>query len=73
VEKQLESAARPILDVLGSNKAGEFAGLRAIRVDRTGSVDWTAFVKAHGFDPTDETLVGPFRKAGSSNHQFTAL
>ena len=73
VEQELEDASRPILDVLGSNKVGEFAGLRAIRVDRSGSIDWTAFVKAKGFDPSDDTIVGPFRKPGSSNHQFTAL
>jgi len=73
VEAAIKSAADPVIDVLGQNKFGEFAGLRAMRVDRKGSVDWAELVKAHGLDPTDETTVGPYRKAGTKSHQFTAL
>lgn len=75
--KQIEAAikreARPLLEVLGQNKSGQFSGLRATRVDKEGKIDWQKLVKSLGHDPTDEALVGPFRKAGSSHHQFTAL
>lgn len=73
LEADIASKAEPLLQVLGINKVGEFAGLRATRVDRKGNVDWQAFVKDKGFDPADEKTVGPYRKAGSTNYQYAAL
>lgn len=73
VEEEIKATSEPILDVMGIHKFGEFAGLRATRVDRKGHVDWPAFVKANGMDPSDENLVGPYRRASNQNHQFTAL
>lgn len=73
VEKEIHEATKPVVEILGENKAGEFAGLRVVRVDRKGTVDWKALLKDRSIDATDETIVGPYRKAGSTNHQLTAL
>lgn len=73
VEVAIKSAAEPVIDVMGQNKFGEFAGLRATRVDRKGGVDWSELLKALGHNPSDENFVGPYRKDGTKNHQFTAL
>lgn len=73
LEADIAERSAPVLDLLGPNKFGEFAGLRVTRVDRKGSVDWSALVQAKGIDPKDESTVGPYRKQGSSNHQLTAL
>ena len=70
IETQIGVAAEPIKTILDNNKAGEFAGLRIIRVARTGSVHWEAMVKSLGVDPKDEEKVGPFRKPASTSYQM---
>lgn len=73
IEAQLQELSAPVKTILGKNKAGEFAGLRVLRSDRKGSVDWSAYVKSKGDDPDDEKLFDAFRKASSSSYQLKAL
>ncbi len=74
LKEGIKAESRPIVDVLGNNKFGEFSGLRATRVDRKANVDWIAYLKDNGHDTTDENKVGPYRKAGSGHYyKFTAL
>lgn len=73
IEKQIAEASEGVLDVLADNRIGEFAGLRAIKVTRTGPVDWTKYAQSKGDDPKDETIFKPFRKADTSHHQYRAL
>lgn len=73
LDEEIDRIGAPIVDVLDVNKFGEFAGVRATRVDRKGKVDWQSFVKSKGYDPEDEKIVGPFRRVGSTNYLFTPL
>lgn len=73
VEDAINCASVPLLQVLGPNKSGQFAGIRATRVEKSGSVNWRGLVTSLGADPDDETTVAPFRKAGTSHMQISAL
>lgn len=73
VEDAINTASVPLLKVLGLNKTGQFAGIRATRVDKSGSVNWRDLVKSLGANPDDDTTVDPFRKAGTSHMQISAL
>lgn len=73
IEEVISNSSSPLLSVLGDNKSGQFAGLRATRVDKAGTINWRELVKSLGFDPDDETTVAPFRKAGTSHMQMSAL
>ena len=70
IEAQVGLAADPIKKILDKNKAGEFSGLRVIRVAKTGAVHWEALVKSLGADPKDETTVSQFRKPASNSYQI---
>lgn len=70
IDAQVGVAAEPIKKILDSNKAGEFSGLRIIRVARTGSVQWEAMLLSLGVNPKDEDVVRPFRKPSSSSYQL---
>lgn len=73
LEKEIKSLSEPVKAILGVNKAGEFAGLRILKVTRTGAVDWPRYAKAKGDDPRDEAIVGPYRKAGTSSYQLKTV
>ncbi len=73
LDKKIKESAAPAVAILGLNKFGEFAGLRITRVDRSQNIDYPALLEAKGLDPTDETLVGPYRKVASKSFKFTAL
>ncbi|WP_164885795.1 lambda-exonuclease family protein [Paenirhodobacter populi] len=80
LEKEVEELKNQISDygdelksVLGPNKSGEFAGLRATQYSRKGVVDWHSLLASLGHDANDEAIVGPFRKDGSKAMKFTAL
>jgi putative phage-type endonuclease len=73
VEKAISDSAKPVLEVLGKNKTGEFAGLRAMRTERVGHVDWKQLLEDSGIDPNDENKVNPYRKSGSVNYKYTLI
>lgn len=73
VNHAITDTSSPLLKVLGENKTGQFAGIRATRVEKTGTVNWRDLVKSLGADPDDETIVGPFRNAGSEHMKMSAL
>jgi len=73
IKSSLEEHSAPLKDILGENKAGEFAGVRVLRVDRTGSVDWSEYAKSKGDDPKDESVVGKFRKPDTKSYQVKLL
>ncbi|MBU2958044.1 YqaJ viral recombinase family protein [Paracoccus sp. 1_MG-2023] len=73
IDRAITQASTPMLKLLGQNKKGQFSGVRATHVERSGSVNWRDLVKSLGADPDDEQTVAPYRKAGTSHVQVTTL
>lgn len=72
LKETIDAEAKPIIEVMGTNKFGEFSGLRATRCDRKGTVDWQAFHHDNGL-VVDENKVAAYRKADTTYYKFTAL
>lgn len=71
VEDAIETASDPILRILGPNKTGQFSGIRAVQVERQGTVNWKSLVTSLGADPDDPATTGPFRKAPTYHVQVS--
>ncbi|PZQ48828.1 MAG: hypothetical protein DI556_13515 [Rhodovulum sulfidophilum] len=72
IEAEIAEISAPLPEILGEFKVGEFAGVRVTRSDRAGAVDWKAYARSKGDDPSDDALLAPFRKASSTSCQIRA-
>lgn len=73
IKASINEEIEPIKEILGANKAGEFARVRVLRVDRVGAVDWSKYAASKGDDPKDDAVFDPFRKASTKSYQAKLL
>ena len=69
LSNEIEMASQDVIDVLGQNKVGDYAGLKVTKVTRKGSVKWDQLLTHSGKLPSDG-LKDKFRKPPSIHYQL---